>query len=199
MLRLLETLTLISTRQNQQMEKIKTSMASTLKGKPSNFLPLGNQLNQKNSKTQDQVEALSIKVDQCIDSIEEIKKPVEESRSHRYGYSTKVIRPLLQVVDGFVNVTQRLAMSLSRKPSLSSQQPSKVHLKPLMGHIDALSKSIHRDATGPKVTKVTKDSLKALQKRIKASVEVLRQWKNRIQGSTSAPNSIRGKDPEGFR
>ena len=68
-----------------------------------------------------------------------------------------MIRPLLQVVDGIVNVTRRLAMKIashSKKPSYMSQEPSKVHLKPLMGHIDALSQSIRQDSTSSVMTVV---------------------------------------------
>ena len=115
MLHLLETLTLISTSKNKQMEKIKTSLASIQKTHPSNpNNPLWNNLSKKNSETQNQVKDLSIKVDQCLknsESKKEDKKSTDSSKSQYY--TIKVIRPLLQVVDGVVKVTHHLAMKIA--------------------------------------------------------------------------------------
>ena len=110
MLHLLETLTLISTSKNKQMEKIKTSLASIQKTHPSNpNNPLWNNLSKKNSETQNQVRDLSIKVDQCLKNSESKKEDKKSTDSS----NIKVIRPLLQVVDGVVKVTHHLAMKIA--------------------------------------------------------------------------------------
>ena len=109
-LHLLETLTLISTSKNKQMEKIKTSLASIQKTHPSNpNNPLWNNLSKKNSETQNQVRDLSIKVDQCLKNSESKKEDKKSTDSS----NIKVIRPLLQVVDGVVKVTHHLAMKIA--------------------------------------------------------------------------------------
>ena len=70
MLRLLETLTLVSSRQNKQMEKIKDLMTE----KPQTIHHFLNQVEQKTNETRDQVKALSIKVDNYVDLSERKKE-----------------------------------------------------------------------------------------------------------------------------
>ena len=118
------------------------------------------------NNTQDKLESLSIKVDHFIRASENSKENMKQTRkNHQSSNATppnqiKLIKPLLNLVDGVMNVTQRLAMKLMtgpRKPITFTSLPPKVSL---MGHIDALSLSLRHEDKPPKITKVTQEALR---------------------------------------
>ena len=124
---------------------------------------------QTTNNTQDKLESLSIKVDHFIRASEHSKESIKQTRkNHQSSNATppnqiKLIKPLLNLVDGVMNVTQRLAMKLMtgpRKPITSTSLPPKDHVNPLMGHIDALSLSLRHEDRPPKITKVTQKALR---------------------------------------
>ena len=93
-LRLLETLTLVSSQQNKQMEKIKAS----IKEKPQNIHHFWNQIERKTNETKDQMKALSIKVDNFIgvsDGKKEEVKLAEESPSRQKSYLFQNVASIL--------------------------------------------------------------------------------------------------------
>ena len=84
-LQLLETLTLVSNKQNKQMEKIRVSMRT----KPNVIYQMWNQVEQKRKETKDQMKALSIKVDKCSSVSENEKEDtnyLKKSNQHQKGY-----------------------------------------------------------------------------------------------------------------
>ena len=160
MLRLLETLTLVSTNQFRQMNRKKTEKVHLqLQEKPPENHRLWDHMVQTTNNTQDKLESLAIKVDHFIRASEHSKESHQSSNATPPN-QIKLIKPLLNLVDGVMNVTQRLAMKLMtgpRKPITFTSLPPKVSL---MGHIDALSLSLRHEDKPPKITKVTQEALR---------------------------------------
>ena len=90
-LRLLETLTLVSSQQNKQMEKIKAS----IREKPQNIHHFWNQIEQKTNETKNQMKALSIKVDNFIGVSDGKKELAEESITQQKSYLLQNVASIL--------------------------------------------------------------------------------------------------------
>ena len=110
-LRLLETLTFVSSQQNKQMKKLKASM----KEKPEKIHQLQNQMEQKNKETKDQLNALSIKVDNCkdiSDSKKENMRPLKERNIQLNGYVYQDVTSVLSNISDKVCITFQAGTAL---------------------------------------------------------------------------------------
>ena len=166
--------------------------------------------------TKDRLDALSQKVEHCLVQVSQKETdkltPVQDNSDSKEGSISRaslIVKPLLKVVDGVINVTQHLARKLiavSVKPSSTlllnnnNKHHTNVNLQPLLGHIDDLSTGLHHHTGRPKMSSLTKEALNKLQQRIKSSIEALRQWKDRrTQGCSSKGNGHQIKDTEALR
>ena len=114
-LRLLETLTLVSSQQNKQMKKLKASM----KEKPQKIHQLRNQMEQEKKETKNQLNALSIKVDNCkdiSDSKKENMRPLEERNIQLNGYVYQDVTSVLSNISDKVCITFQAGTSI--KPQI---------------------------------------------------------------------------------
>ena len=225
MLNLLETLTQVSTQQQRQINTMNKSMQK----KRPNLNQLWSHVSYVTNVTEDRLDALSQKVEHCLVQVSQKETdkltPVQDNSDSKEGSISRaslIVKPLLKVVDGVINVTQRLTRKLiavSVKPSSTlllnnnindnsnndinvnkNKNLPSINLQPLMGHIDDLSKGLHHQTGRPKMSSLTKEALNKLQQRIKSSIEALRQWKaRRTRGCLSKGNGHQVKDSVALR